>query len=531
MSVQNLPPTPETDAQPEELTVRRLVRAIDYAEGFWLGFAKSNTPAQRRRLAALCKGLLEPLKICVLEIELTGPVTDLLPVLIERLAQERLANDEDATKGEASATAQPKLAIFVHGLERSIPSHETYPPLLSSLNLKRELFRQEVPHPLLLWLPDYALTALARKAPDFWAWRSGLYEFAPERQMAEQSLETISREAPYVIESLSEQAKRERLVMLKGLLDDYRELGNSLREQTARAYILNEIGMTHQALGEWAEAMHTYEEALQVSRNLEDGVGAAVALHNLAHITLNRGELEEARHLYLESLEINKRLENLYGIAATVHELGSLAHAQGEFEEARRLYGESLEIEKKLGNQRGVASTLHNLAMLAWDQGQLEEARRLYDESLDIKKMLGDQRGVASTLHELGRLARAQSELEEARRLYDESLEVKKMLGDQSGVAITLHALANLAAVEGDFREARRLYNESLEITKRIGDKGNLALIFGNLGLLAKQEGDKREAVRLFREALSISESLGSPYAEIARQNLVRLESREDASE
>src|SRR5215211_824339 len=94
MSVQDLQSNPETGAEAEEVVIRRLVRAIDYAEGFWLGFAKSNTPAQRRRLAALCKGLLEPLKVHVIEIELTEPVIDLLPVLHERLKQKQAAHNE-----------------------------------------------------------------------------------------------------------------------------------------------------------------------------------------------------------------------------------------------------------------------------------------------------------------------------------------------------------------------------------------------------------------------------------------------------
>src|SRR5947209_7815843 len=420
MSVQDLPSNPETTAEPDDVIVRRLARSLDYAEGFWLGFAKSNAPAQRRRLAALCKDLLEPLKVRVLEIELTEPVTDLLPILRERLAQERAAHDEDmqpneapaptseasapTPTGEAFAPSQPKLAIFVYGLEPSIPSREAYPPLLSSLNLNRELFRRQVPHPLLLWLPEYALTALARKAPDFWAWRSGLYEFAPEREAAEQSLEAVRGEALHLTQSLPEQAKRERLVMLKGLLDDYRELGDGSREQEARANILNEIGLAHTALGEWTEAKQAYEESLTISRNLKDGMGEAIALHNLGLIAQNRREIEEAR----------------------------------------RLFDESLEIAKRLGNQSGVAITLHKLAMLAQNQGEIEEARRLFDESLEIAKRLGDQGGVASTL--------------------------------------------------------------------------------GQLGRLAEDEGDKAEAARLFREALSIFERLGSPYAEMARQDLARME-------
>src|SRR5947209_238994 len=124
MSVQDLPSNPETTAEPDDVIVRRLARALDYAESFWLGFAKSNAPAQRRRLTALCKELLEPLKVRVIEIELTEPITDLLPVLRERLSQEHAALDEDATTsnahpptGEASSSSQTKLAIFIYGLE------------------------------------------------------------------------------------------------------------------------------------------------------------------------------------------------------------------------------------------------------------------------------------------------------------------------------------------------------------------------------------------------------------------------------
>jgi tetratricopeptide (TPR) repeat protein len=386
MSVQDSPPNLETAAEPDDVVIRRLVRAVDYAEGFRLGFAKSNTPAQRRRLAALCKDLLEPLKIRVLEVELEEPVTDLLPILSERLAQERAAHDEASEQ-----SSRPKLAIFVHGLERSIPSREAYPPLLSSLNLNRELFRQQVPHPLLLRLPDYALTALARKAPDFWAWRSGLYEFAPEREMTEQSLETVRGESLHITQNLLKQAKRERLVMLKGLLDDYHELGDGSFERSAQMDILNVIGLLHEALGEWTEARQAYRDSLVISRSLNDNEGEAVALHNLGGIAQNRGEVEEARRLYSESLEIERNLGNQHGMASTLHELGRLAQTQGEVEKALQLYGESLEIKKSLGNQNGVALTLGQMGVLAAEQGDDTEAIRLFHEALSIFESTGAQ--------------------------------------------------------------------------------------------------------------------------------------------
>jgi Flp pilus assembly protein TadD len=72
--------------------------------------------------------------------------------------------------------------------------------------------------------------------------------------------------------------------------------------------------------------------------------------------------------------------------------------------------------------------------------------------------------------------------------------------------------------------EAPRLSDESLEIERRLGDQYGAAITPGQLGYLAAVNGDKAEAARLFREALSIFERLGSPYAEIARRNLNRVE-------
>jgi len=336
MSVQNSPPNLETEAESEGLIIRRLTRAIDYAEGFWLGFVKCNTRAQKRKAIAACQELLRPLGVRVVEIELTAPTDDLLPILRERLTRETSGGEgREALPADAddSIGNQRKLAFFVSGLEHSISSADAYPPILSSLNLKRELFRQEVPYPLALWLPDYALTALARKAPDFWAWRSGLYEFSPEREIADTSFAPLRADPLYVRSSLSEQAKRERLAMLKGLLADYRELGNSSRERYVQAKIMHDMGMIHQDLGEWLEAREEYEEALKIVRVLGSKAGVAASLHQLGALAQEAEDYGEARRLYDESLEISRELGNKQGVATTLAQLALLDENQGKFQE------------------------------------------------------------------------------------------------------------------------------------------------------------------------------------------------------
>lgn len=203
---------------------------------------------------------------------------------------------------------------------------------------------------------------------------------------------------------------------------------------------------------------------------------------------------------------------------------------RGEYAEAERMYRELLETFRRFGSEINVAACLHQLGMISQFRGELKEAGRLYAESLEIERSLDNQSGIAVSLHQLGRLAKMQGELEEARQLYAESLQIHESLGDQVNIANNLHELGAVAEEQGDLVEARRLYCKSLDIEQKHGHQHGIALSLGTLGLLAEKEGDKVEAARLLREALSIFEQLGSPWAEVARKDVARLEGEADLS-
>jgi len=493
---------PDTPASRQNLeTLSALARAIGMAAPgrFVLLLAKCNVPAQREALAAQLRVMLEPLGVELLEVPLDEPVSNLLSHLQARLGAsiqragsaewELLVQPQPAValaEPRAPYSACPPLALSVYGLEASLRSDTPHPPLLAHLNLARERYR-ELGCPLVLWLPDYALTRLAREAPDFWAWRSGVFEFSPEAEMAESTLRQMAYEPGLVTSSLDAAAKRERLALLEQLLADYRLLGAGPQEQDAQASILAKMGSLHRDLGDYAEARRLYQESLDIAQQLGDRATIAQALNNL----------------------------------------GLMAQDQGDYAEARRLYQESLDTAQQLGHRAGVANTLHNLAMLAHRQGDYAEARRLYQESLDIAQQLGDRAGVAISLHQLGMLAQDQGDYAEARRLYQESLAAKQQLGHRAGVANTLHNLAMLAHRQGDYAEARRLYQESLDIKQQLGDRAGVATSLAQLAFLEEAEGNRERALDLTRQAQQIMIGLGNPE-HIARiqQQRERLEGK-----
>lgn len=186
----------------------QLVQQIDFAENeFALFFAQVDSPGQCNQWVETLQKLLESKGIRPLLITFSEPIQDLLTPVRQSLSDHK------------SLTSA---CVLILGLEQSIPLDTTSLTLLSHLNLARELYKKHINHPLVIWLPEYALASIARHAPDFWAWRSGVFDFIP----AISYLETIQIEldkfdkATKALESLSTVLPSDQL---EAFLDSFQE--------------------------------------------------------------------------------------------------------------------------------------------------------------------------------------------------------------------------------------------------------------------------------------------------------------------
>jgi tetratricopeptide (TPR) repeat protein len=139
---------------------------------FSLAFVRWNHPGEESEPAATVRA--ECPELTVLDIRLSHEESrDPLPALAQRIPRN-----------------PPPDAAFVYGMEKAFPDFLSYrdddrPPVLTALNLQRDAFPKAIPFPLVFWLPDHALGLIARGAPDFWSFRSGVFEFElpPEAQV------------------------------------------------------------------------------------------------------------------------------------------------------------------------------------------------------------------------------------------------------------------------------------------------------------------------------------------------------------
>ena len=309
--------------------VLALARMLRRGRGtFVLSFARCNVVPLRERLVRAVRDALASDGVTIYEVELRAETPDFQVAL-----------------AAAPGGGEP---LFVYGMAQAMPSAAPE-RALEQLNERRSLY-QKLGRPLVFWLPEYALRLVPQGAPDFWAWRSGVYEFTmpPTERVAlmEREMGGIDWVAQW---NLDRTARETRLHLLRGLLGEY--TGETEEALRARAATLRKLADMEMTLVGYEAAESHQRAALRIYEELKDQRAAAATQSELACLLLLRGEYEEAEQLHRAALEARERLDDWWAAAVTESDLARLLELRGNYEEAEQLYRVALQTLQKLGDR------------------------------------------------------------------------------------------------------------------------------------------------------------------------------------
>ncbi|MHA1105331.1 MAG: tetratricopeptide repeat protein [Promethearchaeota archaeon] len=297
------------------------------------------------------------------------------------------------------------------------------------------------------------------------------------------------------------------------------QIAEQLGDLAEKAAFLNNIGMIHNAQGNYPEALKRYEEALQIDEQLGDLSGKATRLNNIGMIYDAQGNYPEALKQNEEALKIFEKLGNLRSKGTALSNIGMIYKAQGNYPEALNRYEQALQIAEKLGDLSGKAIFLNNIGMIHNAQGNYPEALRRYEEALQIAEQLGDLKGKATFLNNIASIHYAQRNYPKALRRYEEALQIAEQLRDLRGKAAFLNNIGMIHYAKGNYPEALKRYEEALQIDEQLGDLSRKAIRLNNIGMIHNAQGNYPEALRRYEEALQIAEQLGDLKGKAIRLN------------
>jgi predicted ATPase/class 3 adenylate cyclase/Tfp pilus assembly protein PilF len=279
-------------------------------------------------------------------------------------------------------------------------------------------------------------------------------------------------------------------------------------ELAARARVLCAAGRLSRAQRETVPAQRLFEEALAISRTLDDRAGIAQALVGLGGVAQQGEELETARACFEESLGIRREQGDSGGTAFCLHALGFVAMSQGDLAEARALHEESVAIWRESGDETGMVYGLDSLGCVTLYQGELETARSLFEQALGLARKLGDKAHIAYGIIHLGWVAQCLQGYAAAGELYEQGLAIWRELGLKDSLIHTLSYLGQVARRQGDVTAARERFTECLAICRALGNRRVTAWLLLQLADIAGTEGDGRRAIALATESVQLYRDL-----------------------
>ncbi len=362
-------------------------------------------------------------------------------------------------------------AVFVLGLEASLPFQADAYPTLRALNSSRELW-EPLACPVVFWLASYAAALVAGKAPDFWRYRSHQFEFVSEQKPL---VEAISEPAPgfEMVDALPYEEKRFRMAELEQRIQEAgpnpgTELLPHVLDWT---YELARLYMHSNRYGAAEECLRSALQCAESTYGSSDPRTAA-SLNNLAQLLKDTNRLNEAEPMMRRALAID---EKTYGpeypaVAIRLNNLAVLLKATNRLGEAEPLMRRALSIdEKSYGAEHpSVATRLNNLAVLLQDTNRLSEAEPIMRRALAIaEKSYGSEHHVVATgLNNLAVLLQATNRQSDAEPMMRRALAIhEKSYGpEHPKVAIRLNNLAALLQATNRLSEAEPLSRRSASI-------------------------------------------------------------------
>jgi tetratricopeptide (TPR) repeat protein len=316
------------------------------------------TPAEGKQLIARVKDDLPQKTIEVLCLD--KPIENLYQIV------EQLPNREQVNilfiQGIEHSFYEYEQINFDASHERDFYSWKGVPRILNHLNQHRERFRDTFKICFVFLLRPFSLKYFIHRAPDFFDWRSSVFEFPTRPEILEQESSRLLLEGDY--EEYLTLTPQERF---KKVLDIEELLRENQQTLSSKASLLLKKGNLMYSDKEYEAALFSYDQALKFKPDYHE------AWYNRGITLGNLGRLEEAISSYDQALKFKPDYHEAW------EKRGNALRNLGQVEEAISSYDQALKFKPDLHqawNNRGYA--LLNLE-------RLEEAISSYDQALKFQ--------------------------------------------------------------------------------------------------------------------------------------------------
>jgi tetratricopeptide (TPR) repeat protein len=261
-------------------------------------------------------------------------------------------------------------------------------------------------------------------------------------------------------------------------------------------------GLTLTGKGDYASALATFREGLELSRKVGDEAIHHRLLNCLGWLHFELGDLDGAAALNQKSADEGRRRSDPGTLPNAELNLGDIFLARGDLEGAREMFDRVDRFARdpttsawmRFRYSIRLASSQGELALA---RGDLERAERHAQRCLELATRTNARKNLVKAWRLAGQTACAAGRWEDAGRALDEARTIAEAIGNPAQLWRTYSALATFQAGHGDKEAARRAAADAVRVVEGVlaglPDE-SLRASLGNLPLVREARARARRA-------------------------------------
>ncbi|MFO7822767.1 MAG: tetratricopeptide repeat protein [Cyclobacterium sp.] len=276
-----------------------------------------------------------------------------------------------------------------------------------------------------------------------------------------------------------------------GILPDsgihYAQMARDLAEKLADDHYLavswNNLGSNYWAKGEDSLALKAYSEAMRLHTSLNNSLGAAKALSNMALIQYNLSDFISAIQSHEEAISRFEFIDHLQGVYYNLSNLGVVYLSLADYPKALEVFLNALRLmpeEEKLLQ----ANLATNIGLVYKNTGELDTAMNYQQKAYEWFEKAGNQQGKANALGNMGIILNEMMEPEQALGYFKKSLSINQEIGNHRRIGSDLTNLGKVYLNLGKYEAAYRAHSQAIEAYEQTNDLENRAVNFHLMGNL-----------------------------------------------
>ncbi len=260
-------------------------------------------------------------------------------------------------------------------------------------------------------------------------------------------------------------------------------------------------------------AIQKLQESLKLYRADKNLAKEAHTLLSIGNIYANLGQFQNALDSYNQALLLSRQAGAKAEEATILNSLGQLYNDLADPKTAVDYHNVALPLLYQLNDKEGAAATFNNIGDIHAATGKWENALDSYNKALIISRPAGDLTAEATALTGIGSTYIASQEWATALNAYNQALLISRYLNDKIKEATILNQMGKIHAALGQNSTALEHYNQALSLSQQLGYKTEQANILYNQAILNRQQNNLTAAKTEIETAINIIESLRTQIA------------------